>query len=56
MISLLCQHYVEGNPLMSREIWFSMRLNGSAFPHRYVHGELADPKAIDLGRIVVKAS
>jgi uncharacterized protein (DUF4415 family) len=28
----------------------------SSVLHRYVHGELVDPKAIDLGRIAVKAS
>lgn len=28
----------------------------SSVLHRYVNGELVDPKAIDLGRIVAKAS
>jgi predicted DNA binding CopG/RHH family protein len=28
----------------------------SSVLHRYVHGKLVDPKAIDLGRIAAKAS
>jgi hypothetical protein len=28
----------------------------SSILHRYVRGELVDPKAIDLGRLVAKAS
>lgn len=28
----------------------------SSILHRYIQGELVDPKAIDLGRIVAKAS